>query len=672
MHAFSTTKALLTGVAGGVFLLASHPAMAKSKTIEPDELLSLSLEQLTNVEVTSVSKKREKVSEAAAAIFVISNDDIVRSGATSIPEALRMVPGLSVAQSGSRSWAISSRGFTGQFANKLLVLIDGRSVYTPLFSGVWWDVQDTPLQDIERIEVIRGPGATLWGANAVNGVINIITKNAKDTQGNMLSQTVGNVQRSLTTVRHGGKIDDKTHARVYAKYDEHDEFRNSRGAGANDEWNKSQGGFRIDNDSGDGNSWTFQGDAYRSGQSYPMNIPVLNAALTSLNQEREKATGGNMLARINQRLSADEGWMFQMYFDNVQRSNDLFEDHRTTLDAEFQHNWNVAERHSLVWGAGYRLISDNTTGTARFNLNPDNRTSGLFNAFAQDEITLIPNELKLTLGTKVEFNDFTSPQIQPSARLTWLVDEKQTVWASAAHAVRTPNRFSDDGTLVLATQNIGGGNFAYVQTMGSHRFDSEKLNAYELGYRVQPMNTLSFDLATFYNDYNSLVTNSVGGVTSSVFMGGASYFVIPVKPVNGNQARAYGVELAAHWDPASYWKLDGSYTFLDFQRKKADQLGFTLANASPPQQFNVRSTLLLPHDVELNNSFYYVDSLRNQRVPDYVRADVRLAWKPIEGIEVSLVGQNLLDPAHQEFGPFVYQNRADVPRSFYGNVTWKF
>lgn len=662
-HKAVTVAVLLVGVAS--------PALAQ-EDIQAEQLLNLSLEQLSNIEVTSVSKKPEKVSEAAAAIFVIGQDDIARSGMTSIPELLRMVPGLSVAQSGAHTWAISARGFTGQFSNKLLVLIDGRTVYSPLYSGVYWDVQDTPLQDIERIEVIRGPGASLWGANAVNGVINIITKKAQDTQGGMLSQTVGNVDRSLTTVRYGGKIGEHAHARVYAKYDERDEFRTTSDTGAQDMWNKAQGGFRIDHDEVEGVSWTLQGDVYRSGQDYPLNIPSLTSPFSRPAFESEVAQGGNVLARINQKISDESIWTLQMYFDNQQRQNQFFDDHRSTIDLELQHNWQPHEDHSLVWGMGYRLIFDHIEGTQFVNFSPEDRSYGLFNAFLQDEIQLIDDTLKLTLGSKFEHNDFTGIEIQPSARLTWLVDDRQTLWASASRAVRTPNRFSDDGAYVVQTTSLGGGNFGFLQQEGNRRFESEELHAFELGYRVQAKKNLSFDIATFYNHYLEVVANSVGTATQTSFEGGTPYFVVPITPTNANRAKSHGVELAAQWEPFSNWRLNGTYTYLSFKRKTPEPAGFALVNNAPTHQASLRSTVLLDHGVSMSNSVYYVDQIASRNIDSNIRFDTRLAWQVLPSVELSIVGQNLLDESHPEFGAFLPRNPSEVPRSFYGNVTWTF
>lgn len=660
-----------TILASAAFMLPAS-AMAAKDDINPKELLNLSLEQLTNIEVTSVSKKSEKATEAAAAIFVITQDDIRRSGHTSIPELLRMVPGLSVARSNSHGWAITSRGTSNQFANKLLVLIDGRSVYTPLFSGVYWDIQDVVLQDIERIEVIRGPGATLWGANAVNGVINIITKSAKDTQGALASASVGTLDRSLNDVRYGVKIGDDAYVRMYAKYDDHDEFHTLTNAKSNDKWNKMQSGFRSDVTSGN-MAYTLQGDIYHAGESSIRYLPDASGApFISIRNNREIAEGANVLGRLTYKESQASTWTLQMYFDNTQRDNTISlgdHDSHNTYDLDLQQSWTGLERHEIVWGAGYRLITDEAKGTFYTFLNPSHRNDNLFSAFIQDKIALVPEEFFMTLGTKFERNDYTGFELQPSARLTWLISSNQTLWASAAHAVRTPNRFSD-GTLLLDAATFGGA--AYIAVIPNSAQESEKLNAYELGYRIQPLKTVSLDATTYFNDYARLITSSLGAPTAINIPGFGVTPIVPLSPVNGNSGTTSGFELAANWDPTSYWQLTGSYTRLNFVLKTAEAAGFTVKGLSPKNQYNIRSSLQLPHNLEMDNAVYYVDKLTGSTVPSYVRFDTRLAWKPMDGLELSLVGQNLFDKRHQEFPGFTLQDNGQVPRAFYGNITWKF
>lgn len=662
-----TTTALVSLSYG----IATQGAYA-AEDISTKELLDLSLEQLSNIEVTSVSKKSEKASEAAAAIFVITQDDIRRSGATQIPDLLRMVPGLSVAQAGSHKWAVSSRGFNDHFANKLLVLIDGRSVYTPLFSGVYWDAQDTLLEDIERIEVIRGPGATLWGANAVNGVINIITKHSKDTQGGIAALTTGTQQDALMRTRYGTKIGDNGYVRAYAKYDDYEAMRSMTDTNARDQWNKEQSGFRADWKTAESQSYTLQGDIYRSGQSSRGILPSLGAPYLNSVQDREIVRGGNMLGRWNYQHSKESDVTLQIYFDNVQRKNVVFADKRNTFDFDFQHAWSPAGRHEVVWGGGYRLVRDDIVGSYYLQFTPPKRSDNLFSAFVQDKIAIVPDKFFITLGSKFERNDYTGFEYQPSARATWLINSKQTLWGSVARGVRTPNRAADDSSLLLATFPFLAVPSAFYGTTGNRHARSEDMIAYELGYRVFPADKVSLDIATFFNKYNNLVTNNIGSPTVVSIPGFAPFALIPVSPGNDNSGRTYGVEVAANWEVTPIWQLSAAYTFLDMKLKHPDNPGFTFAGKSPEQQVNLRSTLRLPHNVEVNNAIYYVDDLRGASVSDYIRFDMRVAWKPIESLELSVVGQNLLDSEHPEFTGFVYQNNAQVPRAVYGNATWKF
>ena len=653
-------------ILGSLIIMQATTAYAADDAINPKDLVNLSLEQLSNIQITSVSKKSEKASEAAAAIFVITQDDIRRSGMTSIPELLRMVPGLSVAQSGSHEWSITSRGNSGQFANKLLVLMDGRTIYTPIFSGVFWDVQDTMMEDIDRIEVIRGPGATLWGANAVNGVINIITKNAKDTTGGMLSETAGNVDKSLTNVRYGSKLGDDSYGRMYAKFAQRRALETVSGRSAKDDWDKGQSGFRVDSSDNDV-SYTFQADGYHAGEQSTRTLPTL--AASNVVRDREIATGANILGRMNFKQSDTSQWTLQMYLDNAERrSLNLYQTAVNTLDFDLQNTWTASERHEIVWGTGYRLVGQNSEGTLYSYFMPSSRTDNLYNAFVQDKIAILPKQVFLTLGSKFEHNAYTGFETQPSARVSWIINEKQTWWASASHAVRTPNIFSENGSLVLSS-NPG---VYYVAAEPNKSTASEELNAYETGYRIQPTKKLSFDFSTYLNKYSKLITSSLGSFQMINIPGVGATPVVPVTPINGNSGTSTGMEIAANWEVTSYWQLAASYTRLNFSLDKPELAGFSIKGTSPKDQANLRSTLSLPHDVEITNALYYVDKLTGPNIPSYIRFDSRLAWKAMDNMEISLVGQNLFDNAHQEYSGFVYEANSKVPRTFYGNVTWKF
>ncbi len=664
------TKNFLRGTSLSTLALLLTVSLAHAnEDINPNELINLSLEQLSNIEVTSVSKKSEKASEAAADIYVISQDDIRRSGLATIPELLRMVPGVNVAQSGAHDWAVSIRGFNDQFANKLLVLIDGRTVYTPLFSGVFWDLQDTPLEDIERIEVIRGPGATLWGANAVNGVINIITKNAKDTQGGFASQTVGSQLNSETTVRYGVKADDGAYVRAYAKYDDSDSYQKLSGSDANDPWKKEQSGFRADWKQGENQTFTLQGDAYRAREDTVYKLPQPNTTLLTV-LDHEKDHGANVLGRWNDKISKDSDLTVQMYYDSAARDLLPYYANIQTFDVDVQHVWTALHGHEIIWGAGYRMVDTRETSTPYITFARTHRDDSLYSSFLQDKITLNPNDLFLTLGTKLEHNAFTGMELEPSARLTWLVDSSQTLWGAVSHSVRTPSVTLADIQFVSSSL----ANNLFAARVGSHTTQSEELDAYEVGYRVQPLKNVSVDVSTFYNDYSRLilgVQGNVYGVTTSL----GTYNIAPVLPINSGTASSYGFETSVKWNPKSYLELSANYSLTELKFDQPDPYGFTFANKSPKQQFNLSSALQLPYDVEFDNSLYSVGAIAPAGVAaiaSYVRLDSRLSWKPLDRLELSLVGQNLLQSQHREFSNFLYQNQVEVPRTVYGNISWKF
>ncbi len=646
-------------IAAFAMMSALSFSSALAETITEDDILNMSLLELTNIEVTSVSKKAEKETDAAAAIFVITQEDIRRSGATAIPELLRMAPGITVTKAGSHDWTVTSRGSNDQFSNKLLVLMDGRTIYSPLFSGVIWDAQDTMIEDIDRIEVIRGPGATLWGANAVNGVINIITKNAKDTQGGYASYTAGNQIQGLGAVRYGGKMGEDSYVRAYAKQTQYNSEFTPRGDTANDNWKKSQAGFRSDSKYANGDKLNVQGDIYGIDEDANFTIPDINSGTLTSKREGTKAGGGNIMTRWERKHSAESQTAVQMYFDNTSYKTSFFNDLTNTADLDVQNTWTGWSRNEIVWGAGYRFVnSQNDPASEQYSLTPKTRNDNLFNAFVQDKIALIPAELFLTLGSKFEKNDYTGFEVQPSARMSWLLAENQTLWGAVSRAVHSPYRFSDDGTQAVSA-DAGP---IYISAVGNRELKSEELIAYELGYRIQPTRSLSFDLSGFYNEYDNLFHSSFGAFTT----------FLPIVIDNTGSGTSKGIELSSKWNISSQWQIAGTYSYLDEVFDKKNSVGFSFVGKSPKHQFNVRSNYIFPHNIEMSNALYYVDELTGVSIPGYYRFDTRLSYPVTDNIELSLVGQNLLDDRHQEFTPFQYRSATEIGRSVYGSASIKF
>jgi len=646
---------------------------------QPADLTDLSLEELMHIEITSVSKKPERLADAAAAIFVITQEDIRRSGVMSIPEALRMVPGLQVARIDANKWAISSRGFNSRFANKLLVLMDGRTVYDPVFSGVFWDVQDTMLEDIDRIEVIRGPGATLWGANAVNGVINIITKSSKDTQGVLLSGGAGTEERGFGNARFGGKIREKGSYRVYAKYFDRDESVNAQGDATADDWRMSRAGFRTDWNLSHSDDFTFQGDIYDGETGQQAEFPTFSPPYTETAKGDTQLSGGNLLTRWQHTFSETSDMSLQFYYDRTEREQLVGSQDRDTLDIDLQHRFAWGSFQEIIWGLGYRYTHDDIS--VRFppiDMDPDSQENNLFSAFIQDEITVLENRLRLILGSKFEHNDYTGFEIQPSGRIVWTPHEDHTLWTAVSRAVRTPSRQENDVEFIQSVIPPGvpenpGPLPAAVAIFGNDDLESEELVALELGYRVQASNRLSFDFTAFYNIYNNLFTT----VPDTPFMRMSSpppYVVIPLSFANKMDGETYGMEVAAKWRPLDWWQLHLSYTFLKMDLDVEDgAIDPEDEGDNPEQQASVRSSMDLPWDLELDLWLRYVDSLSEPRVPSYTTLDVRLGWQPLGNLEISIVGQNLLGSPHAEFiDEQLLSEPTEIERSVYGKITWRF
>ena len=654
-------------------LLFSNAAWASAGNIDthtPD-LMHLSLEELMNVEVTSVSKRAEKLSEAPAAISVTTAEELRRSGVTSIPEGLRLVPGLEVARVDAHNWAISGRGFNDLFANKLLVLMDGRSVYTPLFSGVYWDVQDTLLEDIDRIEVIRGPGSTLWGANAVNGVINIITRPARDTQGLLLTGGGGTEEQGFGGLRYGGSMGPNAYYRVYARYFNRDDQVLPDGSDSNDRWNMERAGFRIDWDASTDNHLTLQGDLYSGRLDQTYFLPIPNPPFAQTNQGHLNVNGGNVLGRWSHSFSAGSDLKLQLYYDRTVRDGPVLNEDRDTFDIDLQHHFLLGERQDVVWGAGYRVSSDEIDDTYTVTFNPDQRAIQLFSFFGQDEITLVPDRLRLTLGSKFEHNEFTGFEYQPSVRSSWTPTDRQTVWASISRSVRTPSRAEED-ILLRQLSTVPG--VQQVLLQGNREFDSEQMLAYEAGYRWRPRDRISLDVAAFYHDYDHLRSLEPGGFQ----------FGPPGPPVtavftaaNKLHGETYGIEFAPSWQVTEGWRLQAAYTFLQMQLHHDAGSGDTTSERderrSPHHQFSLRSSMDLLHNVEFDCAFRYVEGLPDFQIPSYAVVDVRLAWRPLKDLELAIVGQNLLDNRHPEFQSlFIPTERTEVQHSVYGKVTWRY
>jgi len=655
-----------------------------------DGFLDAPLEELLSMEVTSVAKKSQPINEVAAAVFVITSEDIRRSGVTGIPEALRLAPGIQVARIDANKWAVTSRGFNNQFANKLLVMIDGRTVYAPSFSGVYWDAQDTLLEDIDRIEVIRGPGASVWGANAVNGVINIITRDASDTKGGFITASTGNQERILAGVRYGVSLDNGGAARFFVKYSDHDaSYLPATGGDGGDDWNSLRAGFRADGWFSGEDRWTFQGDLYDASENQllnkwvdptdPENGIYAPFYLIPNTPDDIDSSGWNLLGRWEHEISEHAGTRLQIYFDHTERSELIIGQVHDTLDVDFQHQFQPWPGHDLIWGLGYRRIRDDFDNGFLGAMIPTSSTRDLYSAFIQDEIELVPQRWRLTLGSKFEHNDYTGFEVQPTARLLWTPDYSHTLWGAISRAVRTPARLERGSQMVsvivpamppfLPQPRV-------LHSLGSGKFDSEKLIAYELGYRSQPRENLSLDLALYYNDYDDL--QSFEAVRPADLLSDVTFD-------NRLTASSYGMELVLDWWPMDWWRLQSTYSYIHISISPAvgsrdpDKNNVLPEKSSPDHQFSIRSMMNLREDISLDLWLYYVDELErtaysrlDSPVAGYTSFNARIAWRPLQRMELSLAGQNLFDSHHPEFIGENFLAVTEVERSWYAQFRWHF
>jgi iron complex outermembrane recepter protein len=670
------TCVLLGPVGGGAF------AAAQVDTPAAGDLKQLSIEDLMNIEVTSVAKEPQRLLQAAAAIQVITADDIRRSGASSIPEALRLADNLQVAQINAHDWAISARGFNANLANKLLVLVDGRAVYTPLYGGVLWNVQDYLLADIDRIEVISGPGGTLWGANAVNGVINIITKAAQDTQGLYALAAGGNEQQEQAGIRYGATLAPGIYLRAYGKYTDLAQELTTSGTSADDSWHMGRGGFRLDAESSAPDHLTVQGDFYSGAE----NVIATGGASLS---------GGNILGRWTHATPGGASMNLQVYYDHTYLSQPFpasppapffsgfpaasLKDALDTYDLDFQYHFAWGAHHKVAWGFGYRATHESDEDLSIVRFAPTALSQTLYSGFVQDEI-MLARRVYLTVGSKLEHNDYTGFEFEPSARLQWNLESTQLLWAAISRAVRTPSRYDRD--LLVPSGLINAPppfQFPTTYLKGSPDFLSETLLAYEVGYRAQIGPKLAASVSAFYNDYQHL-RSTTATPTTAVYV-----FPYPIFFQNNLEGETHGLEISASYQMLEWWRLHAGYDLLQehlhVRPGEVDATGATNETADPQQQVALRTSMDLPRNMTFDAALRWVDALHINSgptsgpvvgtVPSYFELDSGIAWHATRSLELSLVGRNLLHAQHPEYG-FPSPTREQIRRSVFGRITWGY
>ena len=607
----------------------------KAPQEKPKDLSELSLEELSNLEVTTASRKAQRLADVPAAVGVVRGDDIRRMGVRTIEDALRMIPGVNVSRIDGNKWSISIRGFSDRFATKLQVLVDGRSIYTPLFSGVFWEMQDTFIEDIDRIEVIRGPGGATWGANAVNGVINIITKKAADTQGVHVHAGGGTEERAFGGARYGGTDGDVTY-RAWAKA-----FSRDQQFQGHDDTFQARGGFRADWKASEVDLVTLSGEYFDGSAGVQGRNIIATPPFFVVSTQPYDTAGGDLVARWDRKLSDTSSLSTQLSYTRSDFSTGFFHETRDTVDLDFSHRFQLLEGHDFIWGLGARVTSDRISGSYYITMDPAHERDDVESVFFQDEIALIGNELKLTLGARAEYNDYTGFELSPTARLAFRPHDRHLVWASVSRNVRTPSRSEDSiaANVGVIPPPLGP---IPIQLVGNHALASEEMVAYEAGYRVTPTESLSFDLALFNNNYEHFGTNET---------------LSPFPPIQtyGRKAHAdtWGVELAATWQVADWWRVYGAYTLLRIQaHADSDSTDTGVAGANNHNDANgqvfLRSSFDLSSSVALDVMGRYVGALTSLNVERYYDMDVRLAWRATKSIELSAVGQNLLHPHHFE------------------------
>ncbi len=666
---------------GILFLLCpsqeAYSSDKKGLSEEQLKILKMDIKELMQTEavVTSPSKRPQLLHQTASAVYVITQEDIRRTGAVNIMEALRIVPGVQVSKINQNRYAVSIRGFNSRLgSDKLLVLIDGRTIYSPSAAGVFWIGQDTVLEDVDRIEVIRGPGASLWGSNAVAGVINIITKESTVTQGTLLSGGVGTEERGFGTLRYGGKAGDKLTYRVYGKYRDRGDGQKTDGSDAFDDKQIAQGGFRSELQVNSKDTLTLQGDYYHMEADLDFKARFVSLSAGSApfkGQTLQK--GANFLSRWNRKIDAKSSMKLQMYYDRLERRSALpFKNNVDQVDVEFQHNMPLGTRQFLTWGLNYRYAYFDFETTDIASL--PNEGTNLYGFFVHDEINLIPNKWNVILGSKFEHNEFSGLEIQPNIRTAWTPNKRSTYWAAVSRAVRIPT--IRDERAVANRSLVPGAPPLLITETNDGRTNAEELIAYEIGYRFKPKPEFQFDITGYIFDYENIIEATFDPIFFTATPAPAHLVLNSVND-NALEGEVFGIELSGQWQPSRNWRLSGSYTFLNVElRPEEDSFSITTsgdleAEGEPEHVINLRSYLNLPYDLELDTMFYYVSRNSSRQIRSYQRVDMRLGWKPTKSVELSLTGQNLFDESHPELSELL-EEQSETERSFYAKATFKF
>lgn len=640
----------------------------------PPEAADLSLDQLINIHVTSVARKDTSIENSPAAVSVVTADDISRLGITSLPDALRLVPGMDVAQIAANQWAVSVRGFNAQFDGNLLVMIDGRSVYTASSGGVFWNAQSVMMDDIDRIEVIRGPGGTMWGANAVNGVINIVSKSARETQGLLLTAAGGTELQPLAGVRYGGVLASNLYYRVYAQQSDFAQFTENTGHGAGDYWNTSLAGFRVDWEPPTQNTLTVQGETYYDDAGDPSRRISLAPPGTAYFSDVAHNTGGNLLGRWTHDFSPTSQLTVQGYYDHVEQDDNFGELYQETYDFDLKQHFALGSWNDFVTGGGYRYATVRNTPSPELIWSPETSCITIYNAFIQDEISIVPDRLRLTLGGKAQYDSQVDWEPQLDGRLLWTPTARQSIWAAVSEATASPPLFRADGRLnVDAFQPSGGGPPALVSLLGDPNIGMGRLDNYETGYRITPVDRLSFDATLFHNEYANLIV-PVANPPRMEATPAPPHLLLSSTYESIASARTDGFELSSQWRVTDNWRVGANYSLLK------THLGDNamLLGRSPQQQAQITSYLDILPNLQLNGAFYFVDQCTSPmaasvvQIPSYGRLDVGLVWHPTRALEIGIWGGNLLQREHLEFASQQTPALTEVPRSIMAKITLRF